>query len=148
MSNEPGVAVEAPQTRAGLWHRLLAWVAAFEKAMDTSYDEIQDRRILALEREVSALKAHFPDRAHAQRLAGKAKAERVPDEAPPAIGADQVARAKDSSPVDSASRAVTPSESWSNPTSSRPNSTAWPSSASRSRRTFSVRNCGTRSGRW
>ena len=41
--------------RASAWHRFLTWSNAIAEAMDTSYDEIQDRRILALEGEVIRL---------------------------------------------------------------------------------------------
>ena len=44
----------APRTSA--WRRFLTWSSAIAEAMDTSYDEIQDRRILALEGEVIRLR--------------------------------------------------------------------------------------------
>jgi hypothetical protein len=49
-----------PHAPVSAWRRFLAWVQAFEEAMDTSYDEIQDRRILALERKVASLRSRTP----------------------------------------------------------------------------------------
>ena len=44
----------------GAWRRFWAWLAAVEAAMDTSCDDIQDRRILALERKVAMLAERVP----------------------------------------------------------------------------------------
>ena len=41
------------------WRRFLAWIEAMEDAMDVSYDDVQDRRILALENEVARLRTNF-----------------------------------------------------------------------------------------
>lgn len=41
---------------ASAWRKFLTWADGIERAMDTSYDDIQDRRILRLEREVASLK--------------------------------------------------------------------------------------------
>jgi hypothetical protein len=38
------------------WQRFLIRLEAIDDALNTSYDEIQDRRILALEKEVESLK--------------------------------------------------------------------------------------------
>ena len=61
MPAEPVAPPPAPDEppRRGAWGRLLTWVAAFEEAMDTSYDDIQDRRIAALERDVAALRGQI-----------------------------------------------------------------------------------------
>ena len=53
-SSKPISGSAAPAQNA--WMRLLAWIEAFEDALNTSYDEIQDRRILALELDVARLK--------------------------------------------------------------------------------------------
>ncbi len=53
MSNETRSTSIAPRTA---WQRFWAWLKAFGEAVDTSYDEVQDRRILALEREVARLR--------------------------------------------------------------------------------------------
>jgi hypothetical protein len=52
---EPSKALAAKDANA--WRRFLAWLAALEEAMDFTYDDLQDQRILRLEREVADLKA-------------------------------------------------------------------------------------------
>lgn len=44
------------------WRRFVAWAAAFEEAVSLSHDELQDRRLARIEREVADLKRHL-DRA-------------------------------------------------------------------------------------
>ncbi len=41
----------------GAWGRLWAWLQAFETAMETTYDDLQDRRLIALEREMAEVRA-------------------------------------------------------------------------------------------
>ena len=58
-SNDLGPAPDSGSHEPSAWRRLVAWLQAFDEAMDTSYDDIQDRRILVLEREVAGLKARL-----------------------------------------------------------------------------------------
>ena len=46
-----------PVREASAWRRLWAWLRAVEETLNTVYDDIQDRRILALERDVAGLRA-------------------------------------------------------------------------------------------
>ena len=40
----------------GRWHRFVSWVSAIDEALNTSYDDIQDRRIVMLEQELADFK--------------------------------------------------------------------------------------------
>ncbi len=57
------------------WRRFWAWAAAFDEALNTSPAEIQDRRILALEREVAGLKRRYA----ARTIEDSVQAERPQD---------------------------------------------------------------------
>ncbi len=57
MPTEHGsVPAEIDPRRVGAFQRLLRWAQALEAAVDVSYDDVQDRRILALERDVASLR--------------------------------------------------------------------------------------------
>ena len=59
MSIEEKASMASAAKDANAWRRFLAWLAAFEEAMDFTYDDLQDQRILRLEREVADLKARL-----------------------------------------------------------------------------------------
>ncbi len=42
--------------RPSAWRRCVAWLRAIEEVMETSYDDVQDRRLLALEEDVARLR--------------------------------------------------------------------------------------------
>ncbi len=46
-----------PMQGASAWRRLWTWLRDAEEALETTHDDIQNRRILALEREVASLRA-------------------------------------------------------------------------------------------
>ena len=50
-----GASSPGPKSRQA---RLWAWLRAFDETLHLSYDDIQDRRIAALEREMQRLQAH------------------------------------------------------------------------------------------
>lgn len=57
MSSEPRSTGAHAAKKASAWRRFVAWMFALEEAMDASYDEVQDRRIFALELEVANLRS-------------------------------------------------------------------------------------------